>query len=133
MLSLLESAVKAERLILSSAGSPAREEWQDIIERKRTDVLRANHSVWVVNSNAARPGKVQSFCRDQGARYVIFVTRKALIKPNGQQGRLAVRGVGTSRNQRARSYSEDEDQYRCSDLHPLLSPVTGDIKRTTTG
>jgi hypothetical protein len=79
------------------------------------------HTVGVVNSNAARPDAVQSFCRDHDARYVIFVNRM----------RDAKGGDGTSRNHPARAYSKDNLKF--DKLDGGLSEVTGDIKRSTTG
>jgi hypothetical protein len=76
MATLLQDALAAEYSILSSAGSHAREDWRTIITRKSADIAQAKHSVWVLNSNAARPDTVQSFCNKQGARYVIFLSRE---------------------------------------------------------
>jgi hypothetical protein len=39
---------------------------------------KPNHTVWLLNSNAARPDVVQQFCKDHGARQVIFVSRRAV-------------------------------------------------------
>jgi hypothetical protein len=121
MTTVLQSASAAENLILASAGSHAREEWRTIINRKSDDIRRVKHTVWVVNSNAARPDAVQSFCTDSGARYVLFVSRERNAKP----------GPGTLRNHEAGEYSRDSTTWLA--LEKGLSHVTGDIKRSTTG
>jgi len=128
---LLNGALGAEHLILSSAGPHAGQAWRQIVARKSSDVDRAGHSVWVLNSNAARPEMVQTFCEKQGARYVIFVTRE---RGKGSRGTAApdVAGKpGTTRDQRARHYSADRGSW--ASLDPLLTEVTGDIRRSTTG
>lgn len=121
MASILESALAADNLILANAGSHAKEAWHKIIARKSGDIGRTKHTVWVVNSNAARPDAVQLFCKDHDARYVIFVNRV----------RDATGGVGTSRDHPARIYSKDNLKF--GKLDGGLSEVTGDIKRSTTG
>jgi hypothetical protein len=121
MASILESALAADHLILANAGSHAKEAWHKIIARKSADIGRTNHTVWVVNSNAARPEAVQLFCKDHDARYVIFVNRL----------RDAKGGDGTSSDHPARTYSKDDLKF--DKLEGGLSEVTGDIKRSTTG
>jgi hypothetical protein len=121
MASILESALAADHLILANAGSHAKQAWHKIIARKSADIGRAKHTVWVVNSNAARPDAVQLLCKDHDARYVIFVNRV----------RDAKGGDGTSRDHPARTYSEDNLKF--DKLDSGLSEVTGDIKRSTTG
>jgi hypothetical protein len=121
MASILESALAADHLILANAGSHAKEGWHKIIARKSADIGRAKHTVWVVNSNAARPDAVQLFCKDHDARYVIFVNR-------AREGKS---GDGTSRDHQARIYSMDGLKF--DKLDGGLSEVTGDIKRSTTG
>src|SRR5262249_17046809 len=81
-MTMLEQALVAGHVVLSSSGAHAREDWHKIITRKRADIARANHTVWVVNSNATRPETVQSFCNDHDARYVIFVSRSRDSKAN---------------------------------------------------
>ena len=121
MATLLDSALAAPTLILASSGSHAKEGWQRIITRKSADIAKVNHTVWVVNSNAARPDAVQSFCNDHGARYVLFVSRVRDANPSS----------GTIRDHRARDYSADGRTWALLDRG--LSHVTGDIKRSTTG
>jgi hypothetical protein len=121
MASILKSALAADHLILANAGSHARQVWHEIILRKSDNIGRVKHTVWVVNSNAARPHAVQSHCKNHDARYVIFVNMK----------RDAKGGEGTSRDHRARFYSKDNLHW--TKLDGGLSEVTGDIKRSTTG
>lgn len=71
-MALIDDALRSELLILSSAGSHANQEWQTIIDRKRLDIARANHTLWVINSQAAAPQTVQAVCNQNGLRYVIF-------------------------------------------------------------
>jgi hypothetical protein len=121
MSEILKSALGAEYLILSSAGSHAREDWRTIIERKTTDIANVQHTVWVLNSNAARPDIVQSLCKNLSARYVIFLARQRDAKP----------GSGPSTPDRVNLCSADNRSW--SLLHPKLSHVTGKITRGTTG
>jgi hypothetical protein len=121
MVTLLEGALAAPTLILASSGAHAKESWQKIVDRKGADIAKVNHTIWVVISNAARPDAVQSFCNDHAARYVLFVSR----------ARDAKASVGTIRDQQARHYSADGRTWTALDRG--LSPVTGDIKRSTTG
>ncbi len=121
MASILQSALTADHLILANAGSHAREEWHKIVARKSADIGCVKHTVWVVNSNAARPDAVQLFCKDHDARYVIFVNRV----------RDASGGIGTSRDHPARTYSKDNLKF--DKIDGGLTGVTGDIKRSTTG
>jgi hypothetical protein len=78
------TAVAAEYSILSSADSHARKDWRTIVTRKSADIVQAKYSVWVLNSNAARPDAVQSFCNKHGARRVIFLSRERDIKPTSR-------------------------------------------------
>jgi hypothetical protein len=116
-MTMLQNALSAEHAILSSAGAHAGQGWQQIITRKRADIASTNHSVWVVNSNATRPGAVQSFCGDHDARYVIFVSR---FRPDPNSKSAS----GTSTSDRARGYSSD-DGKTWSPLDKGLSEVTG--------
>jgi hypothetical protein len=118
---LIEKALGAEHVLLASSGSHALEDWQKIMDRKSADIRSVGNTIWVANSNAARPEAVQSFCNRHQARYVIFVSRSRPTKSDS----------GTQRNQRARAYSED--QLSWSSLDSRLGEVTGDIKRSTTG
>jgi hypothetical protein len=118
---LLQDALAAEYSILSSAGSHAREDWRTIVTRKSADIATVKHSVWVLNSNAARPDAVQSFCNEHKARYVIFVSRERNGKPN----------VGPSTEDKARLYSPNNRSW--FPLDPALSHVTGKLNRGTTG
>jgi hypothetical protein len=118
---LVKSALAAEYLILSSAGSHAREDWCTIITRKTADIASTGHSIWVLNSNAARPDVLQSFCKDHPACYVIFLGRER----DGESG------SGTSTVERAQCYSGDNRSW--SPLDRGLSHVTGRINRATTG
>ena len=124
MTTLLDKALTAEHLILSSAGSHAQQDWHIIIDRKRHDIARTkpNHTVWLLNSNATRPDAVQQLCKDHGARYVIFVSRHPRHGPPK---------AGPSTNTRARNYSIDGRTW--SRLDPALSEVTGRINSGTTG
>jgi len=121
MASILESALAADHLILANAGSHAKQSCHKIIARKSADIGRTNHTVWVVNSNAARPDAVQLICKNHGACYVIFVNRV-------RDGKAA---DGTSRDHEARSYSIDGLKF--VKLDGGLTEVSGDIKRSTTG
>jgi hypothetical protein len=121
MATLLQNALAAPTMILASSGAHAQESWQRIITRKSADIAKVNHTVWVVNSNAARPDAVQSFCKDHGARYVLFVSRVRDAKP----------GAGTLRDHQAQHYSVDGKTWAA--LEKGLGHVTGDIKRSTTG
>ena len=121
MSALLKSALAAEYSILSSAGSHAREDWTTIIARKTADIANVGHTVWVVNSNAARPNVVQSLCNDLDAHYVIFLGR--------QRGASA--DLGPSTLDPVKFYSVDNETW-CP-LHLGLSHVTGKINRATTG
>jgi hypothetical protein len=118
---LLPAALAAVSSILSSGGSHAREDWRTIIARKTADVVRAKHSIWVLNSNAARPENVQSFCNKNAARYVIFLSRVRDAKSDS----------GTSTEEVVKSYSGDNKLWSALDQH--LSHVTGKINRVTTG
>lgn len=124
-MTMLNNALAAEHVILSSAGAHAGQGWQQIITRKRADIASSNHSVWVVNSQATPPEAVQSFCGDHEARYVIFVSRSR-PGPNSKPA------SGTSTVDRARDYSSD-DGKTWSPLNKGLSAVTGKITRGTTG
>jgi hypothetical protein len=69
-MTMLQDALATEHVILSSAGARAGQYWHQIITRKQEDIARANHSPWVVNSNATRPEIMQPFCfvRRPGAK-----------------------------------------------------------------
>jgi hypothetical protein len=118
---LLEHARAAKYLLLSNAGPHAREGWHEIIQRKSDDVAKVKHTVWVLNSNAARPDAVQAFCTEKTARFVLFVSR----------ARYADVNVGPSGDQEARAYSASGNSW--AQLERGLGPVTGHIRRTTTG
>jgi hypothetical protein len=118
---LLQIALAAEYSILSSAGSHAREDWHTIIARKTADIDNAKHSIWVLNSNAARPDYVQALCTNHAASYVVFLSRERDAKSNS----------GTSTADRAQCYSSDNKSW--SPLDQSLSYVTGRINRATTG
>src|SRR5262249_44367204 len=126
-MTMLEQALVAGHVVLSSAGAHAREDWHKIITRKRADIARANHTVWVVNSNATRPETVQSFCNDHDARYVIFVSRSRDSKANS----------GPSTANRANECSSDGKTWSRLPFWPKdpkgLSEVTGRINRATAG
>jgi hypothetical protein len=122
MTGLLKSALASDYLILSSAGSHAREDWGVIIARKAADIAKVGHTIWVLNSNAARPHAVQSICNQHNARYVIFLSRKRNGSGNS----------GPSTDDEAKSYSTDNATWRSLDGFGL-SPVTGKINRGTTG
>jgi hypothetical protein len=117
----LESALAARALIVASAGAHAKEGWKKIITRKSDDIAKVSHTVWVVNSNAARPDAVQAFCNEKDARHVLFVSRS----------RDGKSGSGTLRDDPARQYSRDNRNWTA--LPKNLGPVTGDIKRSTSG
>lgn len=120
-MTLLHDALEAKYLVLSSVGPHAREDWRTIIERKIADIEKAEHSIWVVNSNAARPHVLRVFCTKHDARYVIFVSRRPDSKVNS----------GPSTADRAQFYSEDGNSW--SRLQSNLSHVTGNINQGTTG
>jgi hypothetical protein len=113
MSALLQGAYSAEYLILSSAGSHAREDWRTIIARKTADIAKAKHSVWVLNSNAARPDNLQSFCNNYAARFIIFLSRERDGKPDS----------GPSSEAGAQSYSDNNRSWL--PLDQRLSHVTG--------
>jgi hypothetical protein len=121
---MLQSALAAEHVILSSAGAHARQDWLEIIARKQADIARADHTVWVVNSLATRPEVVQPFCRDLHARYVIFLSRR---------GRESKSASGPSTNDRAQAFSNDGQAWSRLPFWPQdhngLSEVTGRINR----
>jgi hypothetical protein len=118
---LLKEALQARFLILSTvAGRYAREAWQAIIDRKCADVAGVGHTVWAMNSQAARPDAVQSFCKEHGPCHVLFLTKGHRNKP------------GSVTIDAAKRYSIDGR----SPWLPLpggLSPVTGLRTRFTTG
>jgi hypothetical protein len=120
MSTLLNNALAADYLILSSAGSHAREDWRTIIKRKTTDIAKLSHTIWLQNSIALRPDAVQTFCKDFEACYVIFLSRK-------RDGKA----TGPSTDVRAKKYSHDNKSW--SPPQPGLSHVTGQINRGTTG
>ena len=119
MATLLQDALQAKYLILSSVGSHAGENWSTIVARKSADIVKAKHSIWVVNSNAVRADALQAFCTEHDARYVIFVSRGGNVN------------AGTSTAHRAQLYSADNKSWE--PLHPDLSHVTGNLNRGTTG
>jgi hypothetical protein len=123
---MLQNALAAEHVILSSAGAHAGQYWHQIVARKQADIARANHALWVVNSNATRPEIVQPFCRDHGARFVIFVRRPG-AKTNS----------GPPTNERAQKYSSDRQAWSAIPSWPRdpkgLSEVTGRINSATAG
>jgi len=119
-MALIDEALSSECMILSSAGAHARQDWLTIINRKRRDITKADHTVWVTNSQAAKPEIVQSFCAQSGARHVVFLSKKR-DKP----------GTDTSNDDAATRYSADSRNW--SPLHTALTEVTGRITRATTG
>jgi hypothetical protein len=127
-MSILQNALAAQHLILSSAGAHAGQAWHKIIARKQSDIGRTGHSVWVVNSNATRPEIVQPFCHDHDARYVIFVSRLP---------RNAKSDDGPPSSERAQEYSIDGRKWLALPFWPKdpkgLSEVTGKINRATAG
>jgi len=119
--SLLQQALQARYVILSTvAGRYGRETWQAIIDRKCADVIGLGHTVWAMNSQAARPDAVQSFCQEHGPCHVLFLNKGLRNKP------------GSITIDAAKCYS-------INGLHPWLplpaglSPVTGLKSRLTTG
>lgn len=118
MLSLVEQALKADHVLLSNAGAHAGEELDEIIGRKHGDIDRLGHSIWVLNSNKGTPDKVQDFCRRTGAEFVLFVEP---VTPNR----------GTVKADPATQFSSNEGDWQ--KIGSKLSPVTGFIRRNTTG
>jgi hypothetical protein len=116
----LNKALAADYLILSSAGSHAGEDRRTIIQRKIADIAKFGHTVWLQNSIALRPDDVQTFCQDFGACRIIFLSRKRDGKAKGP-----------STDDPAKEYSRDNKTWL--PLQPGLSPVTGQINRSTTG
>jgi hypothetical protein len=121
MATLLQDALQARYLVLSSVGSHAGENWSTIVARKRVDIANARHSIWVVNSHAVRADALQAFCTEHDARYVIFLSRR----PHGQVN------AGPPTADRAQFYSEDGKTWLR--LHRALSHVTGRLNVGTTG
>jgi hypothetical protein len=119
--SLLQGALQARHVILSTvAGRYGKEDWQVIIDRKSADVTGVGHTVWAMNSQAARPAEVQSFCREHGPCHVLFLNKRFGNKP------------GSNTIDAAKRYSID----RRPPWLPLpggLSPVTGLKNSFTTG
>lgn len=126
-MTMLQDALAAEYVILSSAGAHAGQYWHQIIARKQADIARADHSLWVVNSNGTRPEIVQAFCRDHGARFVIFARRREANTVN----------AGPPTNERAAEYSSDRQAWAAIPSWPQdqrgLSEVTGRINSATAG
>jgi hypothetical protein len=127
-MTMLQDALAAEHVILSSAGAHAGQAWHKIVARKQADIGRAGHSVWVVNSNATRPEIVQPFCHDHDAHYVIFVSR--LLRNSKSDD-------GPPSSERAQGYSSDGRTWIPLPFWPQdrkgLSEVTGRINRATAG
>jgi hypothetical protein len=117
---LLNRALAADYLILSSAGSHAREDLCTIMKRNTADITKFSHTLWLQNSIALRPDAVQTFCQDFGACDVIFLSRKRDGKAKGP-----------STDEPAKGYSRDNKTWL--PLQPGLSHVTGLINCGTTG
>jgi hypothetical protein len=119
--SLLQQALQAKYLILSTvAGRYAQEDWQAIIDRKCADVAGVGHTVWAMNSRAAKPDEVQSFCKRHGPCHVLFLNKRFAKKP------------GSITIDAAKRYSID-GRPPWLPLAGGLSPVTGLRTRFTTG
>jgi hypothetical protein len=89
-------------------------------EVMRHDIATVGHTVWVTNSQAARPEIVQAFSNKHGARYVVFVAKRR-DKPGSQ----------TSNKNAARYFSRNKSNWL--PLPPGLSEVTGRINSATSG
>ncbi len=128
-MTMLHNALAAGHVILSSAGTHAQQEWQEIIARKAADIAHANHTIWVVNSNATRPEKIQPFCNDNSAHYVIFVGR-ARPRPKSRE-------PGPVTKHHAAFYSQNRTKWTPISFWPKdpngLSEVTGRITAATAG
>jgi len=119
--SLLQQALQAKHLILSTVASRyAREALQAIFDRKCADVTGVGHTVWAMNSQAARPDAVQSFCNKHSPCYVLFLSKGHRNKP------------GSITIDAAKRYSID-GQPPWLPLSARLSPVTGLRTKLTTG
>lgn len=118
--SLLQSALADAHSILSNVGPHAGEDWQKIIARKSDDIAKIGHTIWLLNSNAARPDAVQLFCQTQSAQHVIFVARKRDAADKGP-----------STDHKARSYSVNGKEWRA--MPSGLGNVTGHMNKATTG
>lgn len=116
---MLQNALAADSSILSNVGPHAGEGWQRIITRKAEDIQKIGHTIWLLNSNAARPDAVQNFCNSQNARYVIFVARTR----NASEG--------PSTGDAAHGYSIDGKKWQ--GMPTGLGAVTGNINKATTG
>jgi len=116
---LLKNALADDNLILSNVGPHAGEGWQRIVTRKSDDIRKIGHTVWLLNSNAARPDAIQAFCSSQNAQHVIFVART----------RDAAEGPSTGH--KARSYSVNGKAWQT--MPNGLGDVTGNINKATTG
>jgi hypothetical protein len=96
-MAILQDALQAKYSVLSSVGPHAGDDWPTIVDRKREDIAKAKHSIWVVNSNATRPEALRAFCTKHDARYVVFVSRR----PGGNAN------AGPPTAHRAQHYSAD--------------------------
>ena len=114
------AALSAHSLIVSTAGAYGCEDLSYILNRKRQDIASIGHTIWLVNSNAGSSDKIQSFCELHGARYVVFVSRDG-----------STHVIGASTESKATHYAPKPGQW--TNFNPGRSPVTGLIKRSTTG
>ncbi len=62
-----------ERTVLSVMGPHANENESAIFERKRADIARIGKTLWLCQSPAARPDRLQAFCVDTPCR-VFFLS-----------------------------------------------------------
>jgi hypothetical protein len=120
MPSLLQQAVASQYVVLGSVGAHARQAWQIIVNNKNADINGFGYTIWLNNSQAVSPQLIQTFCRSQGARYVIFVARRR----NNP-------GSGTRMRQIARNYSDNNGQTWCFIPNGMSIRGKIDSQRTT--
>ena len=104
-------------VILSLAGSHAKESFNEIIQRKINDIKNVGLTFWVENSRKSTPDKVQSFYE---------VASKERIDLNCILYQGSGKGKGakdTKITATAKEFSTDKKTW--SKIDPKLSPITG--------
>jgi hypothetical protein len=117
-MSIIESALKCPRCVISVMGDHAGEDTNAIFDRKKVDIQRKGITFWLIRSPKAKPPNVQQVCNSFPS-YTIF------IEPATKGGARP-----TSTEDAAKEYSNDGKVWH--QLPKCLGPVTGKLDKAAT-
>jgi len=112
--------INDKNIIGSIVGPHAGETLEEIFPRKNNDILKANKTIWLVNSSQVSPGIIKRFCLNEKNIYCYF-----LLSASNKQGNQTVKKY------HARFYSNNFIDWE--KINDNLSPISGKIDLMTTG